>query len=612
MQPSVTPALLPSAPTPRSTRFAARQAIAQVARVACHRLLASTTLALLCAVLPSVAHGAATKKQLLVKTRAGANESSFRALVASHGGRESSAIHAIGVRVVSLPAGAAERALAALQTSGLATFAEHDFPVQATASSPNDPYFTAGLQWHLEKIQAARGWDYSTGSPAVIIAIVDSGVDATHPDLAGKVLPGYDFIANDEDATDEFGHGTAVAGIAAAASNNGVGIAGVSWGAAILPVRVLDASGAGSYSNVINGIIFAADCGARIINLSLAGGSPSEALQAAIDYAWAKGALVVAAAGNTGSTAITYPAACRNVLAVSATDASDLRPAWSSYGNWLDLAAPGENIVVLRLDGSYTTASGTSFSAPIVSGVVSLMASANPSLSNVALSDLLLTSTDDVGAPGYDSASGYGRVNAARATAAAANFRAPDLVAPLATFIAPDDGASIQGLSTVNGVATDNVAVVRMELRVDVEVIATTDSASVSCVIDSRTLPDGEHTLLLIAYDAAGNAGTCTRQVRVTNFVPPPDLTPPTVTLSRLNGGTSAGNVKVRATATDNAGVTRIDFLVNGTVVAVSTAAVAEFEWKGAKAPKGTYQLQALARDAAGNAGLSGTITVHR
>lgn len=545
-----------------------------------------------------------------MKPRAQASEPSLRALVAAQGAKETSRAAAIGVRVLTLPTTSAARALAAFKASALIEYAEPDAPVHAT-TAPNDPWFCSGQQWHLTKIMAPAAWDLTQGSPDVIVAIVDSGVRATHPDLSGKILPGYDFVAQDDNPDDEFGHGTAVASIAAAATDNALGLAGVSWKTTILPVRVLDASGSGSYSTLIDGILFAADCGARVINLSLAGTSTSDALQAAIDYAWSKGALVVAAAGNSGSTAIAYPAACRNVIAVSATDASDQRPSWSSYGNWIDVTAPGVSLPIATLDGSYTTGSGTSFSAPVVSGVAALMAAANPSLSNVTLSDLLLTSTDDVGPAGFDSASGYGRVNASRAVQAARNRLVPDSIAPLPTFTTPDDGATVSGSLSIAGLATDNVGVTRLEALIDGAPLARADGASLSCTIDSRTLAEGEHTLKLLAYDDAGNCGSATRQIIVQNLLTPSDNTPPTVSLVRLNGAAS-GNVKLQVQASDNIGVVRVDLYVNGAWVDGRASSSALFEWKGAKAPKGSYTLQALAMDVAGNVGASNPIVLTR
>ena len=291
----------------------------------------------------------------------------------------------------------------------------------------NDPYFLQGSQWHLSKIQAPTAWDTTTGSANQIVAVIDSGVRASHPDLVGKVLPGYDFVANDNDANDENGHGTGVAGTLSPGSNNQIGVCGVAWSNPILPVRVLDANGSGSYSAIANGIIYAADRGAKVINLSLGGTSSSRALQDAINYAWNKQCVLVAAAGNNGSNVAFYPAACTNVVAVSATDASDTRPTWSNFGSYVDVSAPGVDILSVYGSDQYAAWNGTSFSSPVASGVVALMAAANSTLTNVQLVDLLIKNSDDIGALGKDVYHGSGRVNANRAVTAAKNF----VVAPV-------------------------------------------------------------------------------------------------------------------------------------------------------------------------------------
>jgi subtilisin family serine protease len=236
------------------------------------------------------------------------------------------------------------------------------------------------------------------------------------------VLVGYDFVANDNDANDENGHGTAVAGTVSPASNNQVGVCGVAWSNPILPVRVLDANGSGNYSAIANGIIYAADLGAKVINLSLGGTSSSRALQDAVTYAWNKQCVLVAAAGNNGSNVAFYPAACTNVVAVSATNVSDTRPTWSNFGSYVDLSAPGVDILSVFGNDQYAAWNGTSFSSPVASGVVALMAAANSTLTNVQLVDLLIKNSDDIGALGKDVYYGNGRVNANRAVTAAKNF----------------------------------------------------------------------------------------------------------------------------------------------------------------------------------------------
>ncbi len=248
-------------------------------------------------------------------------------------------------------------------------YVEPNFLLQAADTIPNDPSW--GLQYGLVNIRAPQGWDLSRGSPSVTIAIVDTGVDLGHLDLAGKLVAGYDFVNNDADPQDDNGHGTHVAGIAAASSNNARGVAGVSWGARIMPVKVLNVKGGGTYADTADGVIWAVDHGAQVINLSLGGTGPSSILEDAINYAHSKGAVVIAAAGNGGNNFVLYPARYPNVIAVARTDSANN---WdgSNYGPEVDLAAPGTSIYSTVI-GGYDYKSGSSMSTGFVSGLAAVL-----------------------------------------------------------------------------------------------------------------------------------------------------------------------------------------------------------------------------------------------
>jgi len=282
--------------------------------------------------------------------------------------------------------------------------------------TPNDPGYSS--QWGLVNISASSAWDKTTGSSGTIIAVVDTGIDGTHADLSGKVLAGYDYVNNrtisaNTDSDDQ-GHGTSVGGVAAATSNNSLGITGVNWNANLLPVKVLDSDGSGYSSDVAYGIRYAADNGAKIINMSLGSRYPSELIEEAVNYAYGKGCVLVAASGNDGSS-ISYPAAYDNVIAVGATDSSDTRASWSNYGNELDVVAPGINIYTLADGGNYRTVSGTSLSSPFVSGLAALVSSYNTSLNNSQIMINIRDYADEVSGMGGSDFSpyyGYGRINA--------------------------------------------------------------------------------------------------------------------------------------------------------------------------------------------------------
>ena len=236
----------------------------------------------------------------------------------------------------------------------------------------NDPLYEQ--QWALPVIGAPEAWEnFPADAPKVIVAVIDSGICVDHPDLAGRILDGWDYVENDAVPQDDFGHGCAVSGVIAANPNNGIGIVGVAPNAQIMPLRVLNAQGVGSYSDVATAIVFATDNGAQIINLSLGGSSPSNTLENAVNYADLHGMIVVAAAGNTGGSVL-YPAAYEPVIAVGSVDPDLQRSTFSSYGPEIDLFAPGRDILTTKSDSSYWLVSGTSFAAPHVSGIAAVEA----------------------------------------------------------------------------------------------------------------------------------------------------------------------------------------------------------------------------------------------
>ena len=314
--------------------------------------------------------------------------------------------------------------------------------VAPAGAATNDTY--RARQWGLDKINAEAAWATTNGTGAVI-AVVDSGVDMTHPDLQANLLStGRDFVDNDNNPQDENGHGTHVSGIAAAVTNNGIGVAGTAPGAKVLPVRVLDADGSGSTDDVAAGIRYAADNGADVINLSLGVLSgvdkiakligDLDPIYEAIDYAWNRGVVVVVAAGNDTVPLCSEPSAHDKVLCVGATDSGDLRTFYSNGDATMTskyLVAPGGSglscagdifSTYLRSEetfcspeAGYEALAGTSMATPFVAGVAALLVAKGDT--NVQVVNCIIATTDDLGTPGRDPVYGYGRLNAQRAAA---------------------------------------------------------------------------------------------------------------------------------------------------------------------------------------------------
>ena len=302
----------------------------------------------------------------------------------------------------------------------------------------NDPL--VGQQYALARMSVPDAWTRSHGD-GIIIAVVDTGADFTHPDLTGKfVSRGRDFVNNDNDAADDQGHGTHVSGIAAGATNNGVGIAGVGYNAKVLPVKVLNANGSGDMGTIASGIAWAVDNGAKIINLSLGGPMGAPVLETAINNAWARGAIVVCAAGNTGSTSPQYPAVYANCLSVAATDTADRLASFSTYGPGIDVAAPGVQILSTVRGGRYESWNGTSMAAPNVAGALALIWAAHPTWTNAQVRSALENNADNIGSATYF---GKGRVNVARAVGAGSG---PTLTpAPTPSLPSPTPATGLDG-----------------------------------------------------------------------------------------------------------------------------------------------------------------------
>jgi len=387
-----------------------------------------------------------SSQQILVKFKSGTSLPEVAEIHRQLGGQVKETIPGIGVQVVTVPKGQAKEKAKAYSSNTKVAYAEPDFVAEALGS-PDDPGF--GNQWGMVKIQAPQAWEVTTGSNSINIAILDTGVDLDHPDLADRLISNIDFSGS-ATADDVYGHGTHVAGIAAAITNNGIGVAGLGYSSTIMNVKVLGDTGSGAYSWIASGIIWAADNGAEIINMSLGGSSNSSTLEDAINYAWSKGVVVVAAAGNSGNTTPSYPAYYANCIAVAATDANDAKASWSNYGDWVDVAAPGLNVYSTLKDNGYGYKSGTSMASPYVAGLAALVfttvsdANGDGKLNDEVRSRIEAT-CDDIGVEGI----GSGRINAARAVDSV-----PVLPGKISGQVTDVNGSAISGAQVSDGSRT--------------------------------------------------------------------------------------------------------------------------------------------------------------
>ena len=361
-------------------------------------------------------HGSCTSTgALLVRFRTDITNSDATNAVAAAGATEIGQIDQIGAHVLDVPDGSRAQILDRLAHDPRVLSVEEDAPAHATVV-PTDPHLTQA--WGPRLVHAPEAWNMSTGRSTTVIAVVDTGVDARQPDLRGRVMRGWDFQNNDANPNDDNGHGTAVAGVAAAAANDGVGIAGMCWHCQILPVKVLNSNGSGMHSNIAAGIVWATDHGADVINLSIAGPTPSTVIADAVSYARNHGVVVVAAAGNEGTTRLFYPAALPGVISVAATTSADALYTWSNHGSLVKLAAPG-CAYTGKPGPAWSWWCGTSFATPVVAGTAALIKSMQPSISRADLEKSLLKGTVNVRGVSY------GRIDAARALRAAGGSNNP-------------------------------------------------------------------------------------------------------------------------------------------------------------------------------------------
>ena len=370
--------------------------------------------------------------RVLVKFRQGTPQNVVDLNVNKFNAKVSARIERLNVLSLNVPQGEEDIIASAFSKIPSVEFAEPDY-VARTMTVTNDP--SLSQQWGMFRVQAANAsgasaWDVTSGNSTVNVAILDTGIDQDHEDLATKVVANQNFTTSPT-VDDLYGHGTHVAGIAAAITGNGTGVAGLGYNSSLMNVKVLGDNASGYYSWIANGIIWATDNGAKVINMSLGGSSGSSTLANAVSYAASHGVVVVAAAGNSGNSSRTYPAYYSTVIAVAATDSNDARASWSSYGSWVDVAAPGVNIFStfpnhpyqINKALGYDFGSGTSMATPHVVGLAALVWASGLCTTNTCVRAQIENNADAVAGTGTYWA--HGRINAYRAVGGSSPVPSP-------------------------------------------------------------------------------------------------------------------------------------------------------------------------------------------
>ncbi len=548
---------------------------------------------------PDGVPGRFAEGRILVQTRVGLSKQQLDNLLNMHGAKSKGQIGKLDLYRVSVPPQAEAAVAAALRHNKHVEFAELDELVEYTEIPPNDPLYPNA--WHLPRIKASGAWSLSQGQ-GVTVAVLDTGVYENHVDLVGQMTPGWNAASNDADTSDIAGHGTKVAGTVAAQSNNGAGVASVAWNARIMPIRVTNSSDGRAYlSSIAAGLSWAADHGAKVANISYDGLNSSSSVTSAAQYMNSKGGVVVVAAGNSGSD----PGHSDNpyLITASATTSSDSKASWSSYGYYVDIAAPGVGIWTTTSSGGYAAVNGTSFASPITAGVAALVKAANPNLTPSQVEVVLEDSAVDLGTAGWDVYYGHGQVDAHAAVQAALQMQAADTQPPSASILTPTNGSTIAGLVAVDLSVNDNVAVSRVDLFLDGRLLASDASEPYAFSWDSAEHADGAATLTAYVYDTSGNQGVSSAvTVTVDNIIDPPDTIAPTVSIvNPRHGDTVSRTVSISLGAADNVGVTQLSCYVDGRLVGTGNGEQLNCSWNTRKEAAGTHTLSAMAMDAAGN-----------
>lgn len=551
---------------------------------------------------PPPTNSSVVANELIVAVAPGADSAAVDELVESAGGSVRDRLADLSVLLVQVDDEDRDRLDDALGDSPLVegTVDNNVFTVSPIPTGP-----APAKQWHLDAIDARAAWELTRGDVGIVVAVLDTGIDADHPDLAGQIVEGADTLVGGAGWEDRHGHGTAVAGIIAAAANAD-GLSSLAPDCRLLAVRVADESGASTSWSIAAGIGLAVNRGAKVINVSLAPMHHDEIVLRQAELARLRGALVVFAAGNEGER-VTGGGSDGAIFVSGLTDAGERAPT-SSFGDFIDLGAPGVAIYTSTVGGGYGAWTGTSFAAPIVSGVAALVWSERPELRPATVKGILLATADDVAEPGDDEASGAGQVNALGAVELARGIvEQADTTPPTVKITQPGVAGSAGGVFNVTATVTDDGDVSDVTLAIDGVPYAQDTLAPYSFVVDSSRFSVGEHNIAVIATDFAGNTGQAAIRVRLTGQA---DIDPPEVSIiSPEPGSLVRGVITILADVRDDRNLALVEALVDGAVIetvtpgAASARVAVNWDSEAASVSAGEHELAVRAVDASGSVG---------
>ena len=425
-------------------------------------MMAAIFLGTLCALVPLTdAQERSMPGEILVKFKSDVSQEEVKSILMLYRASVIEHIEAINVYRLKIPSDSdMQEMLELFKKHPRCQYAEPNYLGQGGDFLPKDTFFPQ--QWHLHNvgqtggtvdadIDAVEGWQITRGSSAIVVAVLDTGIEADHPEFQGRIVPGFDFVNNDNDPEADHPHGVVVSGILAANTDNSFSVAGIDHHVKILPVKVLNAQNAGTTSDLANGLIFAANQGAHVINMSLINyPTTSATLNAALQFARDAGTILLACAGNggIGDADVSGPGASPLTISVGATDHNDARANFSGTGQALDMVAPGLNVPTVRFNSAldqFSLFSGCSAATPVVSGITTLLLSLHPFLTHEAVRNILIQTAEDLvgppteDTPGRDNFFGHGRVNMHNALLFLSDFGACDPTTPGAILGTPGD-----------------------------------------------------------------------------------------------------------------------------------------------------------------------------